>query len=153
MMSILYSKWHALRCDILQETACFFRTVCKSVYAGMCDEALFVQCLPGSWTAVPEVKLAVVSLGLKDTHLLRPHNTTSAKWLQTSPCFLLRLPVSFSLLSLRNVLINSLHEKPFSPTAVCGSSLTKNEHLSCSHSLVITWHSLRNSSRLYWRTI
>lgn len=45
----------------------------------MCDEALFAQCLPGSWTAVPEVKLAVVSLSLRATCLFCPCNTNSAK--------------------------------------------------------------------------
>lgn len=71
IMWILYFKWDTLRCDILQETDCFFfLELC--VKACVCDEALFAQCLPGSWTAVPEVKLAVVSLGLRYTHFYVP---------------------------------------------------------------------------------
>lgn len=78
IMWILYFKWDTLRCDILQETdCCFFLELC--VKACVWDEALFAQCLPGSWTAVPEVKLAVVSLGLRYTHFYVPIIQTQQK--------------------------------------------------------------------------
>lgn len=56
-----------------------FLEPCVKACECMCDEALFAQCLPGSWTAVPEVKLAVVSVSLSYTHLLGLRNTNSAK--------------------------------------------------------------------------
>lgn len=101
-----------------------FLEPCVKACVCMCDEALFAQCLPGSWTAVPEVKLAVVSLGLSYTHLLGLRNTNSAK--RQNGCK--PLPISrFAFLPLsprylwEMFLINWLHENLFLPTAVFSS--------------------------------
>lgn len=122
-------KSHAPRCDILQETGCFYRTVCKSVCVCMCDEALFALCLPGSWTTVPEVKLAVVSLSLRSMQLLCPpalqtqQKGKMAANLSLFPASLLCL--CFALRCLRNVLINLRAENAFLPQSVL-SLFTRN---------------------------
>lgn len=77
IMWILYFKWDTLRCDILQETDCFFfRTVCKSMcvwWGPVCSvSARKLNRSPGSETSCSFSRSEIYAL-------LRPHNTNSAK--------------------------------------------------------------------------